>query len=257
MTPGPWQGPEQCLQPAEGWDASRTPWELEGRCPPSLDGTASGCKGPQPERAPSLPAPTSVDSHRSGRGEASGLGLVPQDSSRDAPGLGARAGRSGKEGIPQSRPEPCTRPAGLLSAWPLQSRRAGHLTSGGGSQEPASSALGRPGDGPCPVHLPKAMQFGPCHSLMCWLSPGLKVPPSARGRHPCPGLGQLSRGSRLARGEPALGGPVYLTLSGPPWEDSAGGFLGGQDRSEPPGLQVTHTPCPQIPGSTRRSRSEA
>lgn len=153
VTSGPWQGPEQCLQPAEGGDASRTPWELEGRCPPSLDGAASGCKGPQPERAPSLPAPTSVDSHRSGRGEASGSGLVRRDGSSDAPGLGARAGRSRKEGLPQSPPEPCTRPGGLLSAWPLQSRRAGDLSSGWGalrSRPPAPSA----DLGPAPARSP-------------------------------------------------------------------------------------------------------
>lgn len=126
---GPGAVPSAC----RGVDASSTLWELAGRCPPSLDAAASGCKGPQPERAPSLPAPTSVDSHRSGHGEASGSGLVPQDSSSDAPGLGARAGGSCKEGLPQSRPEPRTRPAGLLSAWPLQSRRAGNLTSGWGA----------------------------------------------------------------------------------------------------------------------------
>lgn len=146
-----WAVPSAC----RGVDASRTPWELAGRCLPSLDAAASGCKGPQPERAPSLLAPTSVDSHRSGRGEASGLGLVPQDSS-SGPRSRSQGGRE-LQGGAASGPSRATHPPGgaaehVATAEPESGKP--HLGPGG-SQEAACSALGRPGDGRCPVPSPR------------------------------------------------------------------------------------------------------
>ncbi|OWK08203.1 ARHGEF16 [Cervus elaphus hippelaphus] len=55
---------------------------------------------------------------------------------------------------------------------------------------------------------------------------------------------QQRHANRPAREEPTLEALHHLTLSGPPRGDSTCRSLGGPDRSEPPGLQVT---CPLSP----------
>lgn len=105
---------------------------------------------------------------------------------------------------------------------------SGRLRLGGGLREPAPSALGPAWERPPPKAAPVAR--------IRQLSPGLKVPHSALGRHPCAGLGRPSHGSQPAGEEPALGGPA------PPHALRAP--LGGLSLQVPSGACTLRAPRP-------------
>lgn len=114
-----------------------------------------------------------------------------------APGLGARAGGSCKEGLPQGRPEPRTHPVGLLNAWPLQSRRAGNLTSGGG-------ALRRRPAAPL-ADLGTAAAQSPLQGRAVWPVPlsDVLAQPSSEGATFCTGMPPLPWARPAQPREPA------------------------------------------------------
>lgn len=129
---GPWVTSGLCLQPAEGWMPAgpHGSWRV-GACPAWMQQPV-GVRGPSQKGPPPCQPQPLWTATGPGVGRPQDWASSPRTAAV-APGLGARVGGSCKEGLPQGRPEPRTRPAGLLNTWPLQSRRAGNLTSGRGA----------------------------------------------------------------------------------------------------------------------------
>lgn len=148
---GAQEGPERCVPPAEGWCQRDPTGRGRGTGLPSQEAALSGREGAGFFGCREAPC---VDSHRPG-GEGQGAEQRCPDGSGVAPSQApARPGGAAeRETTPRSR-----------------------------TGDQASCALGPAWEPPPPRAAPTA--------LIGRLSPGPKMPHSARGRHPCPGFGR-------------------------------------------------------------------